>query len=99
MEPGRALAPKGERGAGIARAIEDVTLAEIRTWDLDARFRPATSWRISFEPGFSYGDARRGLLPRTHRSNPIRAAVDALRAVVADGTVSTTRPKKKFLGA
>lgn len=32
--------PTGERACGIARAIKDVTLAEIRTWDLGARFVP-----------------------------------------------------------
>ena len=32
--------PTGERGAGIARAIKDVTLAEIRSWDLGATFVP-----------------------------------------------------------
>jgi glycerophosphoryl diester phosphodiesterase len=32
--------PTGERAAGIARAIKDVTLAEVRTWDLGARFVP-----------------------------------------------------------
>ena len=30
----------GERTAGIARAIKDVTLAEVRTWDVGARFVP-----------------------------------------------------------
>jgi glycerophosphoryl diester phosphodiesterase len=30
--------PTGERTAGVSRAIKDVTLAEVRTWNLGARF-------------------------------------------------------------
>ncbi len=32
--------PTGQRAAGTARAIKDMTLAEIRTWDLGASFVP-----------------------------------------------------------
>ncbi|MDF2693130.1 MAG: Glycerophosphoryl diester phosphodiesterase, partial [Labilithrix sp.] len=42
----------GERAAGVKRAISDLTLAEIRTWDLGARFEPRRPGR--FTPGHRF---------------------------------------------
>ena len=44
--------PDGERVAGVARAIRDLTLGEVRAWDLGARFTPRRPG--AFEPGRPY---------------------------------------------
>jgi glycerophosphoryl diester phosphodiesterase len=39
--------PTGERAAGVRRAISDATLAEVRTWDVGARFVPRRPGRFT----------------------------------------------------
>ena len=81
--------------------IKLASLAVATTKALHARGVPESAASLAAEAGivvFKIGFERwiREKRPRD-LSAQIRAAVEALREVAADGTVSTTRPKKKLI--
>lgn len=70
--------PTGARAAGVKRAIADATLAEVRTWDVGARFVPR-------RPGVFRGGARFAM-------PTLDAALDAFPEVVFNVDAKPTSP-------
>ena len=67
----------GDRAAGVRRAVSDATLAEVRTWDVGARFRPR-------RPGAFHG--------QTFRMPTLEQALEAYPGVVFNVDAKQTVP-------